>query len=270
VAYYAALGGAIVAARSHGPLRRAAVAAGVVVPLAVGGAELAAWARPAPSATVLAVGQGQAVLLSGPDGYVLVDGGASPSRLADALGARLPPWQRSLVALVITGPGSGHVGGLAGLAYTAGTVLVPDGNPAGTAWRSVALAEAARGANIQAAHAGQSWSLAGLRLDVLGPEPGAPAPGQVALRVTGPDGGSFCDLADLDSDSQALAATRLTGACDAVLVPNGGRSAPTTDFVAVARPRQYLVSDTGGQLARSLPRGMLARTSEEGDIVVSL
>jgi competence protein ComEC len=270
VAYYAALGGAIVAARSQGPLRGAAIAAGVLVPLAVGGAELAAWARPASAAAVLAVGQGQAVLLSGPDGYVLIDGGQSPSKLADELGARLPPWQRSLVALVITGPGSGHVGGLAGLAYAAGTVLVPDGNPAGTAWRSVALAEATRGASIRAAHAGESWRLAGLRLDVLGPEPDAPAPGQVALRVTGPDGGSFCDLADLDPDGQELVASRLTGTCDAVLVPNGGRSAPAPDFVAVARPRQYLVSDTGGQLARSLPRGRLARTSEEGDVVVSL
>jgi competence protein ComEC len=270
VAYYAALGGAIAAARTRGSLRRVAIAAGVVVPIAVGGAELAAWARPAPAATVLAVGQGQAVLLSGPDGYVLVDGGTSPSRLADELGAHLPPWQRGLAALVITGPGIGHVGGLAGLAYGAGTVLVPEGNPAGSAWRSVALAEAARGAGIRTAHAGQTWRFAGLRLDVLAPEPDAPEPGQVALRVTGPDGGSFCDLADLDPDSQAIAATRLTGACDAVLLPDGGRSAPAPDLVAAGRPRRFVVSDTGGQLARDLPRAMLARTSEEGAIVVPL
>jgi len=270
VAYYAALGGAITAARTHGRLRGAAIAAGVVVPLAVGGAELAAWARPEPTATVLAVGQGQAVLLTGPGGYVLVDGGASPSRLADDLGAHLPPWQRSLTALVITGPGSGHVGGLAGLSYRAGTVLVPDGNPAGTAWRSVALAEATRGAAIRPVHAGQSWRLAGLRLDVLAPEPNAPAPGQVALRVTGPDGSSFCDLADLDPDGQAQATTRLTGACDALLVPDGGRSSLVPDFVGAAHPHRYLVSDTGGQIARGLPRGTLARTSEEGDIVVPL
>jgi competence protein ComEC len=219
---------------------------------------------------VLAVGQGQAVLLTGPDGYVLVDGGASPARLASELGAHLPPWQSSLAALVMTGPGSGHVGGLAGLSYAAGTVIVPEGNPPGTAWRAVALAEAARGAAIRTAHAGQSWRLAGLRLDVLAPEPAAPAPGQLALRVVGPDGGSFCDIADLDPDGQALAATRLTGACDALLLPNGGRSAPEPDFAAVARPRRLIASDTGGQLARGLPLGILSRTSQEGAIVVPL
>jgi hypothetical protein len=264
------LGAAVSAAHTHGRLRRMAVAVGVLIPLAVGGAELAVWARPAPAAAVLAIGQGQAVLLSGPGGYVLVDGGASPSRLADELGAHLPPWQRSLVGLVITGPGIGHVGGLAGLAYSAQAVLVPEGNPAGSAWRAVALAEVARGARIATVHAGQSWSLAGLRLDVLSPAPNAPEPGQIALRVVGPEGGSFCDLADLDPDGQAAAAAWLTGTCDALLVADGGRSAPAPDLVAAARPSRFVVSDTGGQLSRDLPRAQLARTSQEGAIVLPL
>jgi len=119
-------------------------------------------------------------------------------------------------------------------------------------------------------HAGQTWRLAGLRLDVLGPEPRAAAPGQLALRVSGPGGGSFCDVADLDPDGQALAATHLTGTCDALLLPNGGRSAPAPDFAAAARPRRLIASDTGGQLARGLSRGVLSRTSEEGAIVVPL
>src|SRR5262249_60989988 len=98
VAYYAALGVVIGAERSEGHLRRAALAAGIVVPLLVGAAEMIAWARPDSSAAVLGVGQGQAVLLSGPAGYVLVDGGASPARLADALGAPPRPWVASLQA----------------------------------------------------------------------------------------------------------------------------------------------------------------------------
>lgn len=216
------------------------------------------------------MGQGQAVLLSGPGGFVLVDGGSSPAKLGDELGARIPPWNRSLTALVMTGPGISHVGGLAGLGYAAGTVLVPDGEPPGSAWRSVALAEAARGASIRAVHAGETWWLAGLRLDVLSPEPGAPEPGQAALRVSGPGGGSFCDLADLDPDGQSVAAARLTGRCDALLLPHGGRSAPAPDLMAAARPSRLIASDAGGQLARGLPTGLLARTSQEGSIVIPL
>jgi beta-lactamase superfamily II metal-dependent hydrolase len=219
---------------------------------------------------VLAVGQGQAVLLNGPGGYVLVDGGSSPARLADALGGRMPPWERRLAGLVITGPGLGHVGGLVGLRYPAETVLVPDGGPAGSAWRSVALAEATRGARIRAAHAGQRWWLAGLRLDVLSPEPDAPESGQLALSVTGPGGRTFCDLADLDPEGQSIAAARLAGRCDVLLLPNGGRSAPAPDLLTAARPGRLLVSDDGGQLVRGLPSGILSRTSEEGAIVVPL
>jgi competence protein ComEC len=270
VAYYAALGGAIGAAQSTGSLRRAALAAGIAVPLLVGTVELASWARPAASAAVLAVGQGQAVLLSGPDGHVLVDGGASPARLSDALGAQLPPWIRRLEGLVITGPGLGHVGGLAGLAYASSVVLVPEGNPQGTAWRSAALAETARGASIQTVHAGQRLWIAGLRFEVLSPGHRPPQPDQMAIRVTGPDGQTFCDFADLDPEGQAAAAARLSGPCSALLLPGGGRSTPVPELMQAARPGRLLVSDAGGQLARDLPRGTLLRTSQEGTIVIPL
>jgi competence protein ComEC len=270
VAYYSALGGAVVAAHSRDRVRLAALAVAALVPLCVGAGELVAWARPAPAAAVLAVGQGQAVLLDGPDGHVLIDGGSSPSRLADELGARLPPWERHLAGLVITGPGLGHVGGLVGLGYSAGIVLVPEGSPAGATWRSVALAEATRGASVSAVHAGQRWWIAGLAIDVLSPEPGLPEPEQLALRVTGPSGASFCDLADLDPDGQAMAAARLMGRCDALLLPDGGRSAPSPDLLDAARPGRLVVSDAGGRLARDLPHAGLERTSEEGAIVIPL
>ena len=182
----------------------------------------------------------------------------------------MPPWIRGFEGLVITGPGPGHVGGLAGLAYSTRTVLVPEGSLQGSAWRSAALAEAARGARIQAVHAGQRISLAGLRLDVLSPEPRPPQPGQMALRVAGPDGGSFCDFADLDSEGQADAAARLRSHCDALLLPSGGRSTPAPELMARARPSRLLVSDAGGQVARDLPRGELLRTSQEGTIVLPL
>jgi competence protein ComEC len=271
-AYYAVLGCAVAAARTGGRLRWAAILTGVLVPLAVGAAELAAWARPAPAAIVLAVGGGQAVLLSGPGGYVLVDGGSSPAKLADGIGAHVPPWRHRLEGLVITGPGLGHVGGLAGLSYPADVVVVPEGNPAGSAWRSAALAQVARGARLEARHAGQRLWMAGLEFEVLSPEPRPPAPEQLSLRVRGPGGRTFCDLADLDPDGQTAAAARLSraGRCDALLLPGGGRSAPSSELMNAARPARLVASDAGGQLARGLPRGILSRTSEEGAIVLPL
>src|SRR5207237_1112721 len=139
-----------------------AVVVGVLVPLASAGGELVAWARPSSSATVLAVGSGQAVLLAGPGGYVLVDGGPSLPKLRDELGAQLPPWRHRLEGLVITGPGQGHAGGLAGFDVPAQTVLVPVGSPPGSIWRTAALAEVTLGARLLQVEAGERLRLAGL------------------------------------------------------------------------------------------------------------
>ena len=109
-----------------------------------------------------------------------------------------------------------------------------------------------------------------MTLDVLSPEPTQPDPGQVGVRIAGPSGHSFCDLADLSLDEQVAAAERLTGTCDTLLLPSGGRSAPAPELMAAARPGQLIASDAGGRLARDLPAGDLSRTSQEGDIVLPL
>jgi beta-lactamase superfamily II metal-dependent hydrolase len=246
------------------------VAVGLIVPLAIGGAELAASGRTPPSADVLAVGGGQAVLLSGPSGVVLVDGGPSPARLSSELGGRLPPWRHHLDVLIITGPGLGHVGGLAGLDYSVGRVIVPRGGFSGSASRNAALAAVARGGRLSQAGAGQQLELAGLQFQFLGPEPRAPESGQLGFRAVGPSGKSFCDLADLDPDGQAAAAARLPASCDYLLLPGGGRSSPAPELLAAARPRRFIVSDSGGTLARDLPHGALVRTSQEGSIMLPL
>jgi competence protein ComEC len=270
VAYYVALGAAVVGARAHAVPRKWAVAVGLIVPLAIGGAELAASGRTPPSADVLAVGGGQAVLLSGPSGVVLVDGGPSPARLSSELGGRLPPWRHHLDVLIITGPGLGHVGGLAGLDYSVGRVIVPRGGFSGSASRNAALAAVARGGRLSQAGAGQQLELAGLQFQFLGPEPRAPESGQLGFRAVGPSGKSFCDLADLDPDGQAAAAARLPASCNYLLLPGGGRSSPAPELLAAARPRRFIVSDSGGTLARDLPHGALVRTSQEGSIMLPL
>ena len=60
--------------------------------------------------TVFDVGSGDAILIRTPGGRtLLIDGGPSSSRLSDALGRRLPVWQRDLDYLVIAATGAEQV-----------------------------------------------------------------------------------------------------------------------------------------------------------------
>ncbi|MDQ6917747.1 MAG: ComEC/Rec2 family competence protein [Candidatus Dormibacteraeota bacterium] len=272
-AYYSALSGIGVAFRTAGSRRAVALALAAGVPLAIAGGEVIAWRAHPPAAAVLDVGDGQALLLTGPSGRVLVDGGPSPARLAAALGEQLPPWENRLAALVITSPALAHAGGLAGLDRTADEILLPATELAGSGWRSVAAEQAGRGATIVRIAAGARMVLAGMAVEVLAPEPGAPGdqPGaaDLALRFVVPGGQAFCDLSDLDPDAQLLAAARLNGPCDYLLLPDGGRSAPAPELLAAAHPKVLLVSGTAPP-ARGLPAGNLRRTAQEGSIAVPL
>jgi competence protein ComEC len=272
-AYYSVVGGLVAAARTAGGRRLLALALAAGVPVAIAGAEMVAWRSQPPAVVLLDVGEGQAVLLTGPGGRVLVDGGPSPARLAAALGEQLPPWEGRLAALVITSPALAHAGGLAGFDRPAATVLLPGVDLAGSSWRAVVAAEAGRGATIVRADGGQRLSLAGMTVDVLAPEPGAPAdePGaaDLGLRFAVPGGRSFCDLSDLDPDGQLLAAARLSGTCDYLLLPDGGRSLPPPELLAAARPGVLLIAGSSPP-ARGLPPGSLRRTSQEGSIALPM
>jgi beta-lactamase superfamily II metal-dependent hydrolase len=245
----------------------------IIGPLLVGGGELVAAARAEPTAAVLSVGDGQAVLLSGPQGAVLIDGGPSRARLADELGQRLPPWRKRLDGLMVTAPAQGHVGGLAGVAYPPATVYTPSAQMGGSAWRAVVLEQTARGAGFSRRQAGEVERLAGFRFEFLSPSPGShgdeTGAAYLAIRVVGPSGRSFCDLSDLDRDAQAEAAARLAGPCDYLLLPGGGRTAPAPELMARAHPKQLVASIGGGRLDRELT-GHLLRTDQEGTIVLPL
>ena len=271
--YYSGVTGLLFALRSAGPRRLFALALAAGVPMAIAGGEVAAWSAHPPSAVVLDVGEGQAVLLTGPAGRVLVDGGPSPARLAAALGEQLPPWDNHLAALVITSPSLSHVGGLPGFTGTTDQVLLPAADLGGSSWRSIAAASAGRGAAIAQVGAGRRLALAGMLVQVLSPEPGAPAdvPGaaDLALRFQVPGGQSFCDFSDLDLDGQLLAAARLDGPCDYLLLPDGGRSLLAPELLAAARPKVFLVTGTAA-VVRGLAPANLRRTSQEGSIALPL
>jgi competence protein ComEC len=275
IAYYSALGPGIAAGQASGRHRSMAIATALVAPIVIAAVALAMWANAPPQAIVMAVGDGQAVLLRGPHGTLLIDGGPSPARLNDELGAQLPPWQSTLDALAITAPTLGHVGGLAGFGRPVRDLLIPDVQMVGSAWRTAALEAAARGASVDRLTAGFTIALAGFDLQVLAPEPGAPgelvgAP-YLAMRIVAQDGRSFCDFSDLDLDAQTIAAARLRGPCTYLLLPVGGRSQLSPDLVnaAITSTTQLIASRTAGRLATGFPSNVL-RTDQEGTITLPM
>jgi competence protein ComEC len=275
VAYYSGLAPAIAGAHVRGGRRKTAFAAAVLAPVLISATALVAWASSPAQVMVMDVGDGQAVLLRGPHGVILIDGGPSPAQLSDALGTQLPPWQRSLDALVITAPGLGHVGGLAGFDRTASIVLVPAAEVTGTAWRTAALEQAAHGAHVEQVGAGAYLEIAGFRLEFLAPERGAPGDqagaADMALRVVAPDGQSFCDFSDLDLDGQTVAAGRLRAPCTYVLLPVEGKSrlSPDLERAAVTARTQFVASRSAGRLAAGFPADVL-RTDQEGTITLPM
>ena len=274
LAYYSALGPGIAATRSAGRRRVAALTSAVVAPILIAGVALGAWANAPPQVSVLNVGDGQAVLLRGPHSAILIDSGPSPQRLKDELGALLPPWQVNLDAIAITAPTLGHIGGFAALDRPATTVIVPDAQLTGTAWRTAALEAAARGAIIRRTQAGTTLEVADFTLQVIAPEPGTPGDvvgaAYLALRVIAPSGRSFCDLSDLDIDAQTVAAARLGGPCSYLLIPGGGRSRISPELERAAGPAaQLIASRSAGRLAQGFSP-LVLRTDQEGTITLPM
>lgn len=271
-AYYAALGGGFLAWQSAGLRRLAALLLAVCLPLGIAGGELVSWLRQPPELAVLDVGNGDALLFSGPAGAVLLDGGPSPARLAAGLGERLPPWQRRLDAVVISATGAGQVAGLAGLDRSVGTVYLPRGPLPGSAWRLAVTAFGVQGTAVEEVGAGDRWRRAGLEWQALAPGPGAddPAGVSLALRVVGPSGKALCELGALDTDAQLEAAARLPGRCDYLLLSGSGSAPPPPEFLDRARPSVYLISAAAARPAPDIPAGSQRRTDQEGTIVLPL
>jgi len=275
LAYYSALAPAIASRHLPPSGRGFALVLATLAPVLISTVALAGWANAPPQAMVMNVGEGQAVLLRGPDGAILIDGGSSPQKLRDELGTLLPPWQRNLDALLITAPSLGHVGGLAGFERKAEMVFVPKAAIGGSAWRTAALEQATRGASIKTLEAGRRLVIAGFQLEVVAPEPGAPGDqvgaADLAARAVAPDGKSFCDFSDLDLQAQSVAAARLSGPCTYLLLPSGGRSrlSPDLERAAVTSTTQLIASRGAGRLAAGFPPDVL-RTDQEGTITLPM
>ncbi len=234
-------------------------------------------------ATVLDVGQGDAVLVRTPEGRtVLVDGGPSPAVLADALGRRLPFWRREIDLVILTHPHEDHLAGLIEVLerYTVRQVLdAPDDRPSLAHQRFRELARQ-QGAGYALTEVGQRVELGGgAALEVLHPPPGrCPdahacsallrlSDGEAALLLTG----------DLDPAAQRMLSVTDRAPASAVLkVPHHGAAGLDPAFLAAVAPEVAIVSvGAGNRFGHPAPATLdglagarLYRTDRDGSVEV--
>jgi len=114
------------------------------------------WRSPEPGTariTALALGTGTAALLELPDGTrMLLDAGPPGLAAARALDAQLPPFDRHLDGLLLTGAGDGQLGGLGDLAsrYRVAAAWAPPEAQTATEWLEARPVLAAAGTQLSA------------------------------------------------------------------------------------------------------------------------
>lgn len=186
---------------------------------------------------------GDAVLIQTPRGeFVLIDGGADPAALANALGAYMPFWKRDLAAVVLTASDMRRVPGqLAALQrYQARQSLVTPvalsgGNATVREWRRI-LAE--HKTPVRPAHPGATLDLGGATLRVLAVT--SAKQGGLLLRI---DYGATSIVLAHSSDPQEEPALLANGIRRAQFVAYPWMRDPHQPLLAALQPRAILFSD---------------------------
>ncbi len=216
-------------------------------------------------ATVLDVGAGPAVLVETADGSLaLVDGGASPARLQQALGRVLPPLAHRLGLVVLTGGNKTAVAGLTGLpgSYDVGLVLAQAGLAPGASKVVDALQSA--GADVLDP-VGRAWRWGGAEWRCLDFSAMSGSP-MCALLVA--DGsGRLLVLGDAGTaDQEELCATYPSSlAADVVVTPPGGAVSPV--LLTVVRAAALAVPSAKGDHVAPAPSGVrFDETGANGDL----
>jgi competence protein ComEC len=247
--------------------RRAAAAGGAAIVVAL--ATLAITSRPDGRlhVTVLDTAAAPAVLVrTGDGGSALIDGGASPAVLLQALGRVLPATTRRIDMVVVTGGEPAAVAGLSALPghYDIGVVMVtPDLNP-GAAAVINSLQQA--GATV-IDFAGRSWRWGGADWRCLGFTSASSGRAMCALRVA--DGsGRLLVLGDAGTADQEEICAVYGGAlgADVVVGPPGGAVAQV--LLDTVRAGALAVPSVGGGRGAPAPAGItVARTGADGDLL---
>jgi len=230
-----------------------------------------------PEATFLDVGQGDAMLLRGPSGeVVLVDGGPDAGVLADALERR---GIRHIDLLVISHLHADHCCGLIGLTEIVLVERVWYADDIGeSSCFDAALDELARsGAVVERPAPGWTARLGVFDLRVLGPLRRYDSPNDRSIVVLVSAGGGTLLLS---GDIEAIAQRELGPLlCDVLKVPHQGAATSDLGWLAATAPEVAVVSVGPNDYGHPDPEVIEAlrtagaevrRTDEEGDIVIRL
>ena len=302
IAYYAVLGGLIWLLTRVPPERversqpasfrprRLVPAAALAIVLCLASALL--WlAASAPESghltvTFLDVGQGDAILIEGPDGHrILVDGGPSGETIAAALGRRLPFHDRRLDMIVLTHPQQDHLGGLPDVLeqYDVRSVLANSrqaDSGAYLAWRD---ALDTSGIPPLAAARGQTIDLGGgAVVSVLSPGPNdypvSVNDSSLVLRITMADI-SFLLTGDITEVGESALVASGSDLRTTVLkvAHHGSKTSTSLDFLERAKPTIDVISVGAGnryghpvpEILERLEGDLVLRTDEHGDVILS-
>ncbi|MEX0800218.1 MAG: DNA internalization-related competence protein ComEC/Rec2 [Dehalococcoidia bacterium] len=232
--------------------------------------------------TFLDVGQGDAILIEGPEGHrILVDGGPSDDAIAAALDRHLPFHDRRIDLVVLTHPDLDHVAGLPAVLerYDVRSVLASPAEAETAAYR--AWRDAVRDAAVPSrqAVAGNEIDLGGgARLVVLSAPPGGDNDDSLVLKLT-MGRASVLLPADIGADAEA-ALVRARADLDSVLYKvahhgsAGSSSAaflasvdPLVDVISVGKDNRY--GHPADDVLERLAGDAVFRTDLQGDVTVS-
>jgi len=227
--------------------------------------------------TFFDVGSADAILIQTPSGRnLLVDGGQSPSALADALGRRLSPFNRRLDWLVVASPQEQQVAALPGdlALYPADHVLWAGNSEASYSARQLNLWLTGNATPVTPAFAGAALDLgqgATLNLSSVSPRGAVLLVEWQGFRALLPVGMNFDTLAQLDQGKKIGPVTVL------LLADSGFAQVNPPEWLAALQPRLAVLSVAAGDpdglpeqsVLDELKGTTLLRTDRNGWIEVS-